>query len=274
MNEFFKRGLYFTADAGGESGGGSESGTGDGGDPIKTAVETATKGLKENRDKILEEKRILQEKYSKHEGLLEKLGGEDGIKQLLEFKTNLQKDELGKLVAEGKHDEWFDKRTAALRGDYEQKLTAATEEMQKISAERDQAIKKFNDVMLRAEVDAAGLAAGVEKDTLGDIHLVASQIFGYDPEYDMHVIKDGDGVVTLGKDGKTPKTIAEWLGEQKEKRRFWWPKTEGAGAGGGFGGGAATPDIKAMGEMDMAQYRKAREGRGMGSGYAGYVRKP
>lgn len=268
--------------AGSGSGGGQQNnnsgggdGDGDGDDPVKKAVEAATSGLKKNRDEILAEKRALQEQLDKAKNdrkFYEELGGEDGVKKLLDFKKKLEKDESTKLLAEGKHDEWFDKRTAALRGEYEQKLTKQAE----LLTEREQQLAATNDrlarVMIQNDVQNAARTAGVVPSAVADIELVAMNTFEFDPEHDRHVIKDKDGVVLLGKDGQNPKSLGEWLDEQKESRRHWWPQSQGAGAAGGAGGRAGAPDMKAIGQMSMSEYNEYRKKQGMGSGYGGRVR--
>lgn len=256
-----------------EQGGDAGSGAGAGTDKesieaqIQSAVDAATASIRRNRDEILQEKRKAAQEVVELRAELESLGGAEGLKRLHQMRESLEKDELGKLLADGKHDEWFDKRTAALRGDFEQKITARDQQVTEVTEERDKVLQELANLRLRIEVDRAALPTEVKKTALssGDVHLAAAQVFTYDPQLEKHVIKDSDGVVLLGKDGQSPKTVQEWLEEQKGPRRHWFPPSQGAGAAGSHGGGnvPVKPDADAIGRMSLDEFKKYREAAGL-----------
>jgi len=234
---------------------------------IQAAVDRATSGLKTNRDQILAEKKQLADQLTAIQSQLETLGGKEGVTKLLEMRERLQKDEMGKLLADGKYDEWYDKRTAALRGDFEQRLEAANSKIAEATEAREKAQQLLARTLLKTEVDAAAMAVEVEKTALDDVRLAAAQVFAYDEELGRHVIKDENGVVLLGKDGATPKGVLEWLEEQRQPKRHWFPPSQGAGANGevgNHGGAGVTPDAEAISKMSLPEYKKFREKKGMG----------
>ncbi len=110
----------------------------------------------------------------------------------------------------------------------------------------------------------AATASGIEPGALLDVQLRAQTQFTFDQERDTLVIRDSDGGVVFGKDGKSPKSIKEWLDDQKEVSRHWWPPSKGGGAEGsgrGSGGG------KDMGSLSMAEYAAQRRKEGFKPGY-------
>lgn len=262
--------------AGGDNPGGGTGGEGGGeggGNPsieaqIQAAVEQATQGLRQNRDQVLAEKRKLTEQFTALSNQLEALGGAEGIKRLTAMHDSLMKDELGKLLAEGKHDEWFERRTQALRGDYEQRVEALQKQLNEAAEGREAANTKLARTLLKTEVDAASVEAEVEKTALEDVRLAAEQVFTYDETIGKHVIQDENGVVLLGKDGQTPKTVLEWLEEQRQPRRHWFPPSQGAGANGAHGNNngnpGVAPDASAVSKMSMSEYKQYRKTQGLG----------
>lgn len=273
MTQFFMSRLYNQDSP--DGGGGAPANEDDGGSTndsesmIKQAVAEATKSLSANRDQILAEKRQLKERLDELSGTVESLGGPEGIKSLAEMRQRLEKDEMGKLLANGEYEDWYEKRTAALRGDYEQKLEATEQRARELEQEREQALTRLNDKVFEIEMLSACADTGVLDSARVDALNRARGVFTFDPQHNKLVIKDQDGVVLLGKDGKTPKGPSEWLEEQKSDARHWWPGSAGVGAKGSLGGDAGDPsaDAEQMGRMSMEDYKKTREKRGMKTGF-------
>lgn len=239
---------------------------------IDAAVQNAVAGITANRDEILSEKRELKEQLLASVGQLDGLGGKDGVNALLELKTRLEKDEMGKLVAEGKHDEWFDRRTQAMRADFENQMTGATGKLDEVSARADAAESRYTGLKIENEVrSACGSSEGFVGDgATSDALLRAQSTFEYDPKVGV-VIRDENGGIVLGKDGSTPKSVPEWLEEQKESSRHWWGISQGAGVNGSTGrGGPAEPSMDAVAKMSASEYDAYRKTKGLSSGYGGY----
>lgn len=225
---------------------GGDGGGSDGGSPdVAAQIETATKGLRESRDKILAERKRDQAALKELQTQLDAVGGEDGLKSLAELNSRLQKDELGKLLAEGKYQDAFDKQSAALRSGYEAKLTAAEQAREKEAEARTATQQRLDNLLLDQTGTAAALKAGIAPEVLDDVKLWIQKEFRYSEEHGQPVTLDSDGAVRFGRDGK-PLTIAEWLEDSKETKRHWWPASQGGGAGGQGGvrsqGGSRTFD--------------------------------
>jgi len=260
-NPGFNRSVGADGDNGGEGGEGGTGGEGGegGGDlqaQIAAAVEKETANLKAFNQKVIDEKRELENQFKGLKGTLDKLGGDDGITALLNMKKNLEKDEVGKLLAEGKHDEWFEKRAGSLKRDYENQMANLTAQLEQATEKNGLLDSKLRGTVLKAEVLSAAKDAGVLGTAVPDIQLRAERAFEFDTERDMLVVKDSDGGVLFGKDGTSPKTVSEWLDEQKDDARHWWPASQGSGAAGsGDAGGKGDGDLA---QADMATFREKR----------------
>lgn len=242
---------------------------GGGGDPALDAkIQAAVEGLKRNNSELKGEKTELKERLDGLTTQLEQFGGLDTlkalgnaetVKTLLEMKKRFEADEQGKMLSEGKYDEWFDKRTASLRKDHENQMR----NLQAQIAERDTQLAQTEDALrkkfLETEVSNACRDVQVESSAVLDVQLRAASVFHFDKSRNRLVIKDDDGGVVFGKDGSTPKTIREWLEDQKEVSRHWWPRSKGGGAEGSDLPGGKSSDLA---RMDFATFAKAREKQG------------
>lgn len=215
---------------------------------IDAAVAAATEGLRTNNASLKSEKTELKSQFDALKSSFDSLGGVDGVKALMEQQSKLRETELGNLLADGKHDEWFDTRTAALRADYESKYGA----LENTLKEKDEAVATFASRFENLKLDVAVSEAAVEAKTLAevgvlaDIKRAAREVYAFDPELDALVMKDAQGNVVYGKDGKTPKPVSEWLLEQQEKSRHWW----------GVSTSGKAPGSKLPGGMDANPWSK------------------
>lgn len=226
---------------------------------VDRAITTATTGLNTKNTELLAEKKATQAKL---DGLLESLGGDDGVKALVDMRKKLANDELGSLLADGKHDEWFDKRTGALRDEHTRVLDAKEKSLTDALAERDTAIEKLHVKMLEVNIGTAATTAGVldEPGIRQDVMLNADNDFTYDTELDRSVIRDAAGSVVYGKDPKVPLGFDEWFEQKKESHRHWWAPSKGGGAGGS--GGEPIPD-RELTEIPMIEYIEKRKKQGV-----------
>lgn len=240
----------------------------DASDPrIQAILDRELAGLRENKEAILREKREIVERTRGIQDQFEKLGGEEGINRLVKMRKQLEETELGKLLADGKHDEWYDKKTEALRASHTNQLEALESQRDEALEKANKAVARLGDKMRKADVIDSCTALGVIDDPgiREDIENAASKVFVWDPELDRSVIRDGKDGVVPGKDGVTPKTVAEWLEERKKDRRHWWAPSRGVGFDGGTHIDAPTDDE--VSGMTMAEYREFRKKKGMSSGY-------
>lgn len=234
---------------------------------IAEAVEKAVAGLKENNAALKAEKQQEREKAETFQNLIDSLGGVDAlkglgnadqIKQLAEMRKRLENDENGRLLNEGKHDEWFDRRVSSLRKDHENQIAEVSRREAEAAAKADGYLKSLRQKILETEVGSAATGSGIESSALIDVQLRAQREFTFDEERNTLVLRDQDGGLVFGKDGKSPKTVREWLDDQKDVSRHWWPSSKGGGANGSDRGGAA----KDLSGLSMDDYSKTRKSQG------------
>lgn len=250
--------IRFDGEPGGE---GATGGEGDIQAQIDAAVEAATAPLRANRDTILEEKRTLKQQHESLQKTIKALGGDEGIRALVATRERLQTDELGMLLADGKYEEWYEKKTSAMKADHTNQITALEEKVQTAETKAEASVKRLSKMFLRNEIGAAArnLKTVQEEAVIDDICRLAEESFSFSEEHDRCVIKDSGGGILPGKDGKTAKTTDEWLEEQKKIRRHWWPPSKSGGVEGGMQGAFdADVDVENMTQREYEEYRKKK----------------
>ena len=222
---------------------------------VDEAVAAAITGLTSNRDTILGEKKILQEKITAQEKLWEGLDPEV-VKNLV---SRMNNDEETKLIAEGKIDEVIERRTTALKTDLETKLTAALEKITELEGVGKASTGKVKTLVMQGSIRQAGGELGLLPTAYDDAIARANGIFSLDDK-DVAVARDASGALQIGKDGKTPLSPHEWLDGMKEHAPHWFPTQKGAGAGGGPGGGEGGNFTMSREQArDPQQYRAMKE---------------
>lgn len=255
---------------GGDSGDGEgEGGAGNSNTDDPAELKKQLNALIATNTKFKDEKKKLKEQYDSLSGtakILEELGGEDGLKVLQEYGRRIQNDEMAKLLAEGKTDEWFDKRTGDLRKTHQNEL-AQKDELLKTTEERaikaEKALEKLQiDIDVR---EACRKSAGFEDSAILDAVTLANIVFSYDAELGVPVMRDEEGGIIYGKDAKNPKSVSEWLVELQEERPHWWGETKGVGGKGGKGRKGAELSLEeqlSQGLLSLDEYREERDKRG------------
>jgi hypothetical protein len=197
---------------------------------IDAMITQATEGLKNTNKALKDEKTTLKSEF---DTLMQSLGGKEGLDALTAMRKRLETDELGKMLATGKHEEWFEAKVGPLKASYEQAITERDGKVAEAENKAKAAVARMQDTILQVDVANAAVAAKVQTEpgVLRDITRAAREVFKWSDEHEA-LVREKDGVVVFGKDGKTPQTIAEWLPTQQEDSRHWW----GPSAGGGLKG--------------------------------------
>lgn len=170
--------------------------------PDTSTLEKTLKTVRAERENFERELKDIRNKFS---GIKDP----DQVRKLLE---QIESDEEAALIASGKVSEVVQKRTEKHMAAMQAKVDAAL-------AQEQAAIKKanvFTERVLKGQVAQEAMALEVFDKALDDVWLRAKAIFVLDDE-GAAVAKDSKGEVILGKDGKTPFTINEWMTELKEK---------------------------------------------------------
>lgn len=218
-------------EADGSSGGSGSADSGSGGD-LQAKIAEATSGLKRTNAELKNEKTAIKKQLEELSAQFEKLGGEAGMEALLKLKTSFESDESSRLLAEGRHEEWFDQRAASLRRDHEQQLAERDRQAEAATVKAAEAEAHLHRVLLDREVADAAARSGVQPSAIEDVRLRASQYFTFDGELGRLVQRDSNGDVVSGSHADEPQSIAEWLEEQMETSRHWWPPSRSGGASG------------------------------------------
>lgn len=192
----------------------------------KAAAET--KGLKDNANKLLDEKKQLQ-------ATIESLGDLDYLQKLKELVD--QDDDL-KLVKNGKIDELIQKKTKTMVQTYDQKI-AEEQRLRREAEERHLAIdKRWRSERLTNAVSAS--VSGIHDGARGDVLRMAPDFFDVDQD---GVISPKEGA-DIWSDGRpvTLNNFNDWL---KASKPWFYPGSAGSGAPGGDGKGGSQKVIQA-----------------------------
>lgn len=178
--------------------------------------------LQKEREAVKEAKRLQKEIEQRYEGI-----DPDKVKSMM---AKFENDDEAKLIAAGKIDEVVTKRTEKLRVELQKQVDLAKGETEA----SNKRASKFSQRVLDNHIRAAAIKAGLHAHAVEDALFRARNMFSLDDAGEA-VQLDNEGKPTLGKDGKTPFTPAEWLEGMKETAPHWFPAS---GSGGGAGGGS------------------------------------
>ena len=216
---------------------------------IQALIEQAVSGLKAKNSELLGKNKELAEIRKQYDGV-----DPDEYRRLKAF---IDQSEEAKLLAEGKTDEVFNRRTEKLRAELEAKTRieaeAAQTWQQKADAYKAQVEQlKIDDVVTRAMIKVGALEGADE-----DARLLARQLFKL--EEDGIVGRDSKGNLLTGKNGAL--TLDEWVDQLKDKKPHWFGRAQGVGAKGSSGtvSSAGTDAKKLAGNpKERADYIKGR----------------
>lgn len=218
---------------------------------ISKAVEAATAGLKSKNGELLGKLKDASETLKRFEGI-----DPDAMRAI---QRQFADDEDAKLIAAGKFREVLDKNTERMKADFAKQL-----------AERDTALtaaqKRLKARELRVldeSLRTAAMKAGLHQHAIDDALFRGRTMFSLD-EHDNAVQLDDDGRVVIGKDGKTPYSVTEWLESMKDAAPHWFPATASGGGASGGGNGAGG---RVMTEDQFAALSPKQRAARMAEGY-------
>ena len=198
---------------------------GDDTDKLRVELATAKREAAERRMAI----KAIEEKYA----------GIDPAK-VREMMAKLDQDGEAALLRDGKIEEVIAKRTEKLRADLQSKIDEAHGK----AASAEERVKKYSQRVLDDRIrDAVMGKVHVHAIKSGDVMRAARELFVLD-EHGNAVQLDEDGKPVLGKDGKTPFSVEEWLEGMEKIAPHWFPN--GASGGGASGSGGSGGSGKTM----------------------------
>lgn len=210
------------------------------------ALDKATTGLKSKNSELLGTIKTTKGELDQFKGQFEGLDIE-AVKGLLK---KASEDEETKLIAEGKIDEVFNRRTERYRADVDKQIQAKDAEISRhVEANKKLAGRALSDAILQAASKAGALPEAME-----DI-VQRARAAGWTVNEDGDVVAMSGDEPVLGKDGKTPLTPHEWAESLRESAPHLWPRAMGAGQTGDKGAKGAKKRSD-MTPEEMAAYIK------------------
>jgi len=217
---------------------------------------SALKGsLKKERERAEAAEKARKELEAKFDGI-----DPEKTRQLL---SQFEDADEAKLITKGKEG-----IEAIIAKRMEKALKAAEKQVAdaKKEAEKQAGVaKRFMDRVLDNHVRAAAAKAQVHATAVDDAMLRAKSIFSVNEEGEAVQLKEGE--VVMGKDGKTPYGIMEWIEGMKESAPHWFPASaSGGGSGGGKqGAGGSTMTRKIFESLSpeekVSKAKEMREGK-------------
>lgn len=205
---------------------------------LQSWLSEQTAGLKGNRDQILTEKKEVEQKLKDLQGQIEGLGDIDRVKELLQ---RFENDEELKLIEDGKIDEVISRRTENLRKSLEAERDGARSALDEANSKLDAKTETISRLTIDAKIREIGLSMDPPMNPLGLADAIRAARDTFVLNDDDQPVAQQDGAPVIGKDGKTPLGIEEWLQTMFDSgKTLWWGVSSGGGANGGGDGGADT----------------------------------
>ena len=212
-------------------------------------VNKEKKGVADKNAEVILKLKDATQKISEFEKTLNELGDIEGLKKI---KTMFEQSEEMKLIAEGKHDEAFAKRTEKRDAEHNRQLeeiTAKLEQAERRSKEREASVLESK--IMNAALQVPSLNQTYIKDVLRE----ARDKFSLSDDNEAVVMQDGQ--IVLGKDGKTPYSPIEWLNDKDEMGRFH--KAEGGAGAHGNSNAKAEKNTVTRAEFQSLSPQQQRE---------------
>jgi hypothetical protein len=220
---------------------------------LQTWLDDQVAGLRGNRDTILGEKRDLERQFNEFRAQWNGLDPESVRNILAKFEG----DEEMKLIKDGKFEDVIKMRTENMRKGLEAERDAARDrvtELEDMVVGKDETITVL---MVDSQVRELGLAMDPPMDPkgLGDAIRAARGIFRLNGQNEPVALREDGQTPIIGKDGKTPLGIGEWLQTTFETgKTLWWGQSSGGGAtGGGEDAKGGKLDADAIEKMSSRQ---------------------
>jgi hypothetical protein len=182
-------------------------------------------GLRSALDKERTTAQNLDKEIKKLKSQVEKYNGVDPDKAREALQKISQLEEK-QLIDAGKIDEVVEQRVAAMKTDYEGKISAYDRSLKEKEQEAQNLNAQLSTLLIDGAITEAAIAAGVKKSAIPDVILRGRQI--YKLQDGKPVPMHGDEII-YGKNPREPMPIAEWVGTLAKDADHLF---EGSGGGG------------------------------------------
>lgn len=217
---------------------------------IEAEIEKATSGLKLSQQKILDEKKKLQERYSKI------ADPEAALKALALIEGN----EEVRLLAEGKIDDVLQRRMSAVTTQYEQDMEALKTKFESADMSSTKYSSMYKDVVLDTVLRRHAAEAGVVQTSMVDLLARGKNVFKLAEDEVTLESRDANGKLIKTDDDKvlTPQL---WIESLKKTAPHFWPQSRSAGFNPGSGGAddLSAAIAQAAKDQNHGLFRELRE---------------
>lgn len=190
----------------------------------------------ETKKKLAEFRDTNRSKHKEIEELKKQLKSYDGIDPAKWAEAQKAMEKLSaidekQLIDQGKFDEFFSKRSEAMRQEHERSLKAKDEAYRKAIEERDGLKHKLGTHLIDAEVQKAVMKTGkLREGAIEDVLSRARRVWSLDEHG--NIIPKKNGETLFGRDGEQLK-IEEWANDLPTDAPHLFESSKGGGAEGG-----------------------------------------
>jgi len=206
--------------------------------------------LRAHSNKLLDEKKKLQDSFKAYEGL----GDPKTLNNMLKQFNN---DEDAKLVAEGKFADVLKKHTERMSLDFNSRIEELSKEVELRTKNENKYAELYHQSEAGHAVSAAAIKAGIRDTALDDALMRARGVFTVAEDGTLEA-RDSEGNLKLV-DGKalTPELFVAQL---RENYPHYWPESKSSGARGGAGGdNTPNPFVKGTKQYNLTAQAKLRK---------------
>ena len=225
---------------------------------VKSALDKEIQGLKANNSALKEEKKRAQSKASDANEILSSLGGEEGIKGLMELKQKIDQDEELRLFTSGDREKYNARILNRAQQDHAAQMKSVMEERNNWEQIANTATERYRSKEISNTINDGCAESGVNPRLYKAMSAqIRDQVF-YDSETDSIMVKDGSDI-KYGKDG-SPMKVTELIETMREEQPELFLQSTGSGAIGGRTtrrtGVVTNDDIK---QMSVEEYKRMRQ---------------
>lgn len=226
------------------------------------------KEFRENNISLSQERDTLQGALAQYESVtgvtlpdLEEGKLSDFAKTLEALRDTSKKVSDGQLVEETSLEEAAAARVTEVTNNFKDQLASMAKDRDAHKSKADQAIQRANSMMVENAVRLAASDPDVAMIDKAVSMVLPNALKTFRVEDDGKIVpKQTDGTVLYGSDGVNPKTIKEWLLEQREENDFLFKGSKGGGASGSADkstGRLSAADLAAMKPAERMKYARA-----------------
>jgi hypothetical protein len=193
---------------------------------VQIEVEKATSGLKASQQKLLDEKKKLQDKYKD-------INDPEEALRALQLITG---NEEVRLLAEGKFDEVVQRRLSSATAQFEEQITELKTKYDSSEMTRTKYQSLYNDLVIDNSLRQAATKAGILPAAMEDVLNKGRQLFGVGEDERTVEARDANGKLRKTEDEKIL-TPDNWIESLKRTSPHYWPASRSAEFMPGPGGG-------------------------------------